>query len=453
MRLLNDPGFIWAAALALTGLVFTGYFVHFRSRATLSRARKSEARALGIDRPVAQYPFVDAGRCIGCGSCVAACPEGDVLAVVGGTAVVVNGLRCIGHGLCEAACPVGAIEVGLGDLRSRSDVPWLNQDQETTVPRIFIAGELGGLALVRNAVVQGRTATEHIADSLADAGRSAELDLVIVGAGPAGLAAGLTAAQRGLRFVIVEREKSLGGSILHYPRRKMVLTRPVELPPWGTLSGGEHQKEDLLALFERLARESDLEIQFGHSLVSVEPKGDHLRVHVGESWLSSSHVLLAIGRRGTPRKLGVSGEELAKVTYQLIDAASYEGERLLVVGGGDSAVEAAIGLAQNGRNRVSLSYRREKLVRVKRRNLDQVNRLLATGAIEGLFSSEVERISEENVRLRLADGSYRDLPNDYVFIFAGGVPPFGLLRSIGVRMGNEVEEPTGERLAASALWA
>lgn len=435
----SESVLFWSAALVLVALIVLPYVGRFRRRLRVDRERKEEAAALGIDKPAAQYPYVDPLQCIGCGACVRACPEGDVLGLVGGTAVVVNGLRCVGHGRCEEACPVGAITVGLGDLKSREDVPRLDEAYQTTVPGIYVVGELGGLSLVRNAVAQGRRVIEHIA------GRMREeppppgeglLDLIIVGAGPAGLSAALTAGSAGLSYVALEREETLGGSLLHYPRRKMVLTQPVELPPWGSLCQEEYAKETLLELFEGMVQDHRLDVRFGEPVADVrrEDDGTFLLRSVRGTWRARS-VVLALGRRGTPRKLGVPGEELPKVMYRLIDAEGYRGQKILVVGGGDSAAEAAIGLGRQPGNEVTLSYRREKLVRLKKKNQDALDALMAEGRVRPLFSSQPEEIQPDRVRLRVG-GEAVELENDYVFVFAGGVPPFDFLKKIGVGFGG-----------------
>jgi NAD-dependent dihydropyrimidine dehydrogenase PreA subunit len=154
--MVNAEVLVWGVSVAVVAAIVLPYVLSFRRRRHSDRSRKEEAVRLGVDRPQAQFPFVDPMRCIGCGACVDACPEGDVLGIVGGTATVVNGLRCVGHGRCEIACPVGAIEVGLGDLKSRKDIPVLDEWQQTSVPGVFVAGELGGLALVKNAIAQAR---------------------------------------------------------------------------------------------------------------------------------------------------------------------------------------------------------------------------------------------------------------------------------------------------------
>jgi thioredoxin reductase/NAD-dependent dihydropyrimidine dehydrogenase PreA subunit len=430
---------VWGVSLAVVAAIVLPYVLSFRRRRHADRSRKEEAARLGVDRPQAQFPFIDPMRCIGCGTCVDACPEGDVLGIVGGTATVVNGLRCVGHGRCEIACPVGAIEVGLGDLKSRKDIPVLDEWQQTTVRGVFVAGELGGLALVKNAIAEARRVVDRVA-RLAPAARAAGggdvLDVVIVGAGPAGLTAAAAARERGLSHVVLEQERDLGGTIFHYPRRKLVLVQAVDMPILGRLGEGEYAKEDLLGILQDVCRRGDLRVRFGERVQGLERSGGVFAVRSTSGVTLSRFVVLALGRRGTPRKLGAPGEELPKVMYQLTDAESYEHQRILVVGGGDSAVEAALGLARQRGNRVTLSYRREKLVRIKKKNEQRVGELLSSRQIEGAFGTEVERIGPSSVRLK-SHGGVRELPNDYVFVFAGGEPPFELLRLMGVRFGGD----------------
>ncbi|MFN7942612.1 MAG: NAD(P)-binding domain-containing protein [Thermoanaerobaculia bacterium] len=435
-----DAGAVWALSMLVVALVVLPYVAAFRRRRRADRARLDEARELGIDRPIAQYPFIDPGSCIGCGACVRACPEGDVLGVVGGVAVVINGLRCVGHARCADACPVGAIEVGLGDLKSRRDVPLLTDELETSVPGIFVAGELTGLALIRNAVEQGGAVMDTIATRVRSAGprpAATEIeDAVIVGAGPAGLAAALRARERGLRALVVDQGEGLGGTILHFPSRKMVLTRPVSLPGGGSLMREEYSKEEVLAVLGAEIARHELRVRYGEKLEAIERAAGELRVRTGGGTYRARQVVLALGRRGTPRKLGVPGEELGKVMYQLRDAESYRGQRILVVGGGDSAIEAAIGLARQAGNRVTLSYRKRAFYRIKQKNQKAIESLVARGRVRAVFESEVESIAPEAVVLRRG-GQRERLENDYVFVMIGGDPPFDLLRRLGLRFGGE----------------
>ncbi len=434
----SEAVLLWSAALIVAALIVLPYLWKFRRRVRGDRERKEEAAALGIDRPTAQYPYIDPARCIGCGACVRACPEGDVLGIVGGTAVVVNGLRCVGHARCEEACPVGAITVGLGDMKSREDVPLLDESFQTSVPGIYVVGELGGLALVKNAVHQGRQVIEHVAErGREDPPEDGVLDVAIVGAGPSGLSAALTAAGAGLSHVVLEKEENLGGSLLHYPRRKMVLTQRVELPPWGELRKEEYAKEVLLGMFEGMVRDHRLNVRFGEAVEDVRREECHFLVRSqGGTW-RARHIVLALGRRGSPRKLGISGEDLPKVMYRLMDAEGYRGQKILVVGGGDSAVEAAVGLTRQPGNEVVFSYRREKLVRIKKKNESAFAEALASGRLRPLFSSQPLEIGPVSVRLRIGESETVEMENDYVFVFAGGVPPFGLLKKLGIRFGGE----------------
>ena len=430
---------VWALAMAIGTAIFLPYWIVFRRRLERDRLRRAEATRLGIDRPMAQYPFVDVLKCIGCGACTSACPEGDVLGIVGGTAVVVNGLRCVGHGRCETACPVEAIEVGMGDLKGRTDVPILTESLETTVPGIYVVGELGGLALVRNAASQGRQVVEDIAAGLtsdSSSHHSRVLDVVIVGAGPAGLSAALTAHSLGLTYLVLEKESDLGGSLLHYPRRKMVLTQELELPPWGSLRQEEYQKEELLDIFSTMVEEIGLEIRYRQEVHHADRVNDQIQISTSDRSYAARNLVLALGRRGTPRKLGVPGEETSKVMYRLIDAQDYRDKKILVVGGGDSAAEAAIGLSRQPGNLVTLSYRKEKLVRLKQKNLRTIQDLLASENIQGRLPSTVKRIDSHSVTLTADDQREIEIDNDFVFIFAGGVPPFATLKGMGIDFGG-----------------
>jgi thioredoxin reductase/NAD-dependent dihydropyrimidine dehydrogenase PreA subunit len=440
---MTESVLLWSVAAVLVAAIVLPFAISFRRRHHKDRERKVEAAALGLDRPSAQFPYIDPALCIGCGACVAACPEGDVLGVVGGTATVINGMRCVGHARCEEACPVNAITVGLGDMKGRADMPQVDEWNETDTAGLFLAGEVRGLALVKNAIGQGRKVIERIAERVATLPPAPEgtADVIIVGAGPAGLSAALAATERGLSFLVLEQEGDLGGSLLHYPRRKMVLLQPVDLPLHGRLAREEYQKEDFLALMEKLVKEHRLNIKFGHKVTGVRRIDEgFFEVGTADDMHWSRAVILCVGRRGTPRKLDVPGEEHAKVMYRLIDAEGYRGQRVLIVGGGDSAVEAAIGLAQQPDNVVTLSYRRDKLVRIKKKNQDRFEPLVADGRIKPIFGSRVVEVLPDRVRLEIGSVVH-ELANDFVFVFAGGEPPFDFLKHCGVRFGGTTAPP------------
>lgn len=423
----------WTILGIVVLLIVIPYFIKYRRGHAEALKRLKESRRLGIDRPRYQYPQIDASACVGCASCARACPEADVLAVVHGTSVVVNGQRCVGHGRCENACPVGALKVSMGDISSREDIPILTECNETTVPGIYIAGELGGLSLIRNAIHQGRMVVENIAAGLEPCGDGQLNDIAIVGAGPAGLTAALAAMENGLSYILID-ENDIGGTILHYPRRKLVMTQPVEIPLYGWLEREEYSKEDLMEIWREAHARFSLDVRAGERVESVRKNGSGFILQTTRGEYRSRRVVLSMGRRGTPRKLGVPGEDLPKVMYRLLDAQSYAGRSVLVVGGGDSAVEAAVGLAKQPGTQVSISYRKSGFFRVKKKNEVSIGELAQRGALKPYFESQVRQISEKSVTLATPGGPV-EIENDYVFVLIGGVPPFKMLQEMGITFG------------------
>ncbi len=422
-------------ALILGGAVI----LHIRALRHREREAREAAERAGLssDGPRAQHPHIDVTWCIGCGACVDACPEGDVLAVIGGKAALVNGPRCIGHGLCAEACPVGAIEIVMAPPSMTADMPALSPQLETSVPNLFIAGELGGLALIKNAVNQGRDCVDTIA-ARAPALRRKRVgevvDVAIIGAGPAGLSASLRAIEKGLSYLTLESEE-LGGTVARYPRQKLVMTSPVEFPLHGKWNKLEIGKEQLLAFWTAAAKKAGLRVNTGERVdhIQQEPDGA-FTIQTAKGRYRALTVVLAIGRRGTPRKLGIPGEERPKVMYSLLEAEAYTGKQILVVGGGDSAVEAAMGLAHQKGNRVTLSYRKDVFSRLKERNNQRIRECIRDGKVQVIFNSHPVEIRERSVILEV-EGGRRELPNDYVWVFAGGTPPNAFLAQIGVQMG------------------
>ena len=358
---------IWAIALVISFIILIPYLQIFSKQRKRDKERFAEARRMGIKRPLGQYPFIDQGRCIGCGSCIVACPEGDVLGIVFGKATIINGLKCVGHGYCQEACPVSAIEVGLGNIKERDDIPILDKNFQTSVPGLYIAGELSGISLIRNAINHGKMVVNAVS-TMEKSSDKEILDLLIVGFGPAGLSAALQATSQKLNYLVIDQQQP-GGTIRQYPRQKLVMTQTVDIPLYGKLSSGEHSKEKLISLWEQLIMEHKIPIKTGEKLEEIERINGHFTIKTSGNTYRATHVLLALGRRGTPRKLGVPGEELEKVLYRLTDAQSYQNKHLLIVGGGDSAVEAAIGLARQPGNRVTISYRKEAFFRIKQKNM------------------------------------------------------------------------------------
>jgi len=390
---------------------------------------RHEAVSAGLSEPASLHPTIDEGQCIGCGACVHACPETNVLGLISGKATLVEPTHCIGHGACAAACPVGAITLVFGTASRGVDIPLVNPNFETNVPGLFIAGELGGMGLIRNAVEQARQAVESI-KKLDGIGRSKDLDVVIVGAGPAGISATLAAKAFKLRSVTVEQD-SLGGTVSHYPRGKVVMTAPVTLPLVGKVKFSETTKEALLNFWKKVVAQTALKINFGERVERIDQDGSGFKVKTTRSSYRSRAVLLAIGRRGTPRKLGALGEELSKVVYRLVDPEQFRGKHVLVVGGGDSALEAAAALAEERGTTVTLSYRSEAFGRAKPKNRQRVDAGAASGRIKVLLKSEVKRITGQSVDLE-HDGRPVTLKNDAVIVCAGGILPTEFLKSIGI---------------------
>ncbi len=385
----------------------------------------------GLIDPPSLHPVIDPALCLGCAACVQACPEKTVLGIIDRKAALVEPTLCVGHGACQTACPTGAISLVFGTETRGVDIPLLSPEFETTVPGIYIAGELGGMGLIKNAIEQGRQAIDHIASR---AGRIADsqdvLDVVIIGCGPAGISASLGAMAHKLKFKTLD-QSSLGGTVAHFPRGKLVMTAPATLPLVGEVQFGEISKEKLLAFWERVLADTGLKPHFEEEVSQVSRSGDYFDVVSSKGRYRAKSVLLAIGRRGTPRTLEVPGEEQGKVVYRLIDPEQYAGRRVLVVGGGDSALEAAARIAEQPGTKVTLSYRGKAYSRARAKNREKVARLVADGAIDELLESNVVRIKTDDVEISCSDG-VRIVPNDGVIVCAGGILPTQFLHDMGI---------------------
>ena len=389
----------------------------------------------GMIEPPTLHPEIDHMKCIGCRNCVSTCPEQDshtVLGMIGKKAHLVGPTNCIGHGACKEVCPADAITLVFGTSRRGIDIPTVNSDFQTNIPGIYIAGELGGMGLIRNAVEQGRQALESIRALVAEPHQNV-LDVVIVGAGPAGITATLGAKEAGLRAATIEQEE-LGGTIAHFPRRKLVMTRPANLPIVGKMSFTEVQKETLIDFFVEAEKKSGIVVNYDEQVEQIEaaPNGGYA-VRTNKRVYNTRSVLLAIGRRGTPRKLAVPGEERDKVVYRVIDPEQYRGLHVLVVGGGDSALEAATTIADEAGTTVTLSYRSGAFSRAKPKNRERVDEMAAAGKLRVLFNSNVTSIGEKDVTID-CEGTAETFANDAVVISAGGILPSGFLRSIGIEV-------------------
>jgi thioredoxin reductase/NAD-dependent dihydropyrimidine dehydrogenase PreA subunit len=405
-----------------------------QGRTETGRRELESLQVMGDIVPASIHPVIDPLRCIGSGACVYACPEKSVLTVVNGRGVLTNPLGCIGHGACADACPVQAISLVFGTAKRGLELPDVDPDFQTNQPGVYIVGELGGMGLIRNAVSQGRQAADHIvAGDRRAVGES--LDALVVGAGPAGTAATLRLMEAGLRVLLLERE-AFGGTITHYPRAKVVMTGFLDFPMYGRVSKRKMSKEQLVALWEDIREKTGLKVAVGELVEKIEPAGD-------DNWLVSStggvfetaNVLLALGRRGSPRKLDVPGEEQSKVVYRVIEPEVFQDQHVLVVGGGNAAVESVFALLDGGKcASVTISYRKHAFARCRQPNRKRIEAEMEAGRLAALMSTQVEEIFEDRVTLRAASGEQLTVQNDAVVIQVGGTAPTALLHDVGIEI-------------------
>jgi len=438
MELLLEKFLIYFTA-GLLCIIVVILYVRKKSRASrLAEEKISKAKAEGIHEPVSLHPVVDPNRCIQTGACISACPEKDILGIVNGKATIINASRCIGHGACFHACPTEAISLRIGTEKRGVELPHVNQNFETNIPGMFIAGELGGMGLIKNAVNQGREAVENLAGTISKH-HGAEVDLVIVGAGPAGISGALTAKRLGLKFLLLEQD-SLGGTVFTFPRKKIVMTSPMDLPLYGKVKLYETTKTELLELWNVALFENQIEVRENTKVETITRENGIFRITTlkGEE-VTCARVLLAIGRRGTPRKLNIPGEMSEKVAYRLLDSENISGMDIIIVGGGDSAVESALLLCDN--NKVILSYRNNVFNRIKPQNNEALNKAVAEKKLEVMLNSNLLSIDEGTVQIATGDdGAKKSVKNDLVYIFAGGELPVQFLQKAGIQIATKFGE-------------
>jgi len=415
------------------------YFLRKGKRSTQTTETKiAKAKEFGFHEPSSLHPVINPDICIGSAACITACPENDILGLVHGQATTINASRCVGHGACFHACPVQAITLCIGTEKRGVELPHISQEFETTIPGIFVAGELGGMGLIKNAVEQGRQAMSYIARKNKSKSK-AKYDVVIVGAGPSGISATLEASKRNLKYVTLEQD-TLGGTVSNFPRAKIVMTSAMELPLYGKVRLSETSKSELLELWNKVIEKNNIVINEQEKVLSIEKQEGFFLVQTQKNHYTTNSILLSIGRRGSPRKLDVPGEEKEKVAYRLLEPELIHNQKILVVGGGDSAIENALLLADEN-NQVTLSYRSESFSRLKPKNLERINSAQKNGRIKVLLNSEVSEILDNSVILRIKNSSEpKVIENDLVYIFAGGILPTKFLEEIGIRITKKFGE-------------
>ncbi len=410
-----------------------------RKESTVARI-ESDLSGMGEVIAASLAPKIDPYACIGSTACIKACPEKNVIGLVQGRARLVNALGCIGHGACESACPLDAISLVYGSKTRGVELPRLDPNFQTNRAGIYVAGELGGMGLIANAVNQGRQAADHIITGSPEKGIPPRrgtpnaYDAVIVGAGPAGISATLRLMEAGLRVLLLERE-SFGGTVMHYPRAKVVMTGPMEFPLYGKVRRKRMSKEELVGVWRDIRTKTNPPLRTGELVEQVTQEPDGLwRVLSTSGECTAANVVLAVGVRGSPRKLDVPGEETGKVFYRLLEPEPFRDKHTLVVGGGNSAVETAIALADfGGCASVGISYRRAQFARCRSDNQVRMAQLVESGQVTAHMNSTVVQIHEKEVVLNI-DGSSEVLANDAMVVQIGGTSPSTLLKSFGVEL-------------------
>ena len=414
-------------------LLVVRFYLRNEAKKSKRISRKIEkAKEYGIYEPITLHPVIDPDICIGSGACVAACPEYDILGIVDGKGTTINASRCVGHGACFHACPVEAITLCIGTEKRGVELPHVSREFETTIPGLFIAGELGGMGLIKNAVDQGKQAIRYLSEKLTPS-RNGKFDVIVVGAGPAGISASLEAKRRKMKTLTLEQD-TLGGTVANFPRQKIIMTNPMELPLYGKLKLYETSKSELLELWNDVLAKNRITINEEEKVDTIQKVNGHFEVKTNKDTYKASGVLLTIGRTGSPRKLGVPGESKEKVAYRLLEPELIHNKDILVVGGGDSAIESAL-ILMDEINNVTLSYRNDVFSRLKPKNLENINKAIKQNKIQVVFNSNVKEILDDKVTLNTKDSDVEtELKNDLVYIFAGGELPTKFLEHIGIKI-------------------
>ena len=438
MEQLIESILVYSLAIILCVVVVAIYLRKKRKETKIVEEKIRKAKEEGLHEPVSLHPYIDVNSCIQTGACISACPEKDILGIRNGKATIINASQCIGHGACFHACPTGAISLRIGTEKRGVELPHVGQNFETNVPGIFIAGELGGMGLIKNAVEQGRQAVENIVKSI-NKNHLAAFDLIIIGAGPAGISGSLTAKKNGLNFLLLDQD-TLGGTVFTFPRKKIVMTSPMDLPLFGKVKLYETTKSELLNLWQTVLGKNKITVQENSKVDSIISEEGIFSVITMQGEQYTAHrILLAIGRRGTPRKLNIPGEMKEKVAYRLLEPEDISGKQIIVVGGGDSAVESALLLSEQ--NNVVLSYRNEVFNRIKPLNSLALSKAVEAGKLDVKLNTNLVSIEDDNIVLSIGkDGETLKLKNDLVYIFAGGELPTQFLEKAGIKITKKFGE-------------
>ena len=438
MEVLIEYIFTFIIVVILIAAVLLAYFKKYKSETNTTKLKINKAKEYGFHEPVSLHPVINEDICIGSGACIAACPENDILGLVSGRGKLINASHCVGHGACFHACPVEAISLVMGTEKRGVELPHVSQNYETNIKGLYIAGELGGMGLIKNAVEQGTKAMENIIKSLSKSS-NANYDVIIVGAGPAGIAASLTAAKQNKKFLTLEQD-SLGGTVFTFPRAKIVMTSPMDLPLHGKVKLTETSKSELLGLWNEVLTKNNISINQNEKVLEIVKYKEYFEIITNQEKYTTLSVLLSIGRRGSPRKLGVPGEDKEKVAYRLLEPELVKNQKVMVIGGGDSAIESALLLTEDGTNQVTLSYRSTSFNRIKPGNLRKIEDAKKKNKINVIYESNVVEIEDDQVKIKLKNDSIIPIKNDLIYIFAGGELPNKFLEKIGIKITKKFGE-------------
>ncbi len=381
-------------------------------------------------------------RCTGCDACVAVCPT-NVLDLVANKSRVLRFEDCIQCEACMFACPTEALVMfPEGGVPPPLKVPEIDENFQTIVPGQYLIGEVAGKPLVKSAANLGRAVVEHMMMTglrPGAIGRSDTIaDVVIIGSGPGGLSAALSCIQKGLSYVILEKEQMIASTIARYPKGKLVMAEPYDTANLSFLPVFDSAKEQLLPIWNELLERVGMRINKGESVETIARAADGaFEIRSTVNVYRAQRVVLSIGTRGKPRTLQVQGENLPKIYNLLEDPDEWRGKSVLVVGGGDSAVEAAVALADAGA-KVMISYRGKGFNRAAPKNKQTVEQYASEGRLKAKLGSQILQFEQDSVTLALADGSQKRYPNDAAFVLIGADPPISWLEKMGIRF---VERP------------
>jgi thioredoxin reductase len=351
------------------------------------------------------------------------------------------------------ACPTEALVMfPEGATPPPLKIPEIDENFQTAIPGQYLIGEVAGKPLVKNAANLGRAVIEHMLTTGLYPGALGPsspgdnvVDVAIVGSGPGGLSAALTCIQKGLSYVVLEKEQEIASTIARYPKGKLVMAEPYDTVNVSLLPVFDSSKEQLVPIWKELIERVRLSINLGESVEAVQRTQQGFDVRTTVAAYRAQRVVLSIGTRGKPRTLQVPGENLPKIFSLLEDPDVWNGRNVLVVGGGDSAVEAALALADSGA-RVIISYRGKGFNRAQPKNKSTVERYAAEGRIKAKLGSQVLQFDAEGVTLQLGDGQQKRYPNDAAFVLIGADPPVAWLEKMGIRF---VERPHQYQLGKS----